>query len=93
MNHRILYIGSLTSGETSLNRFRALERLQQHVIPFDLTRYAYKSGKMNAILGRFPIGPLIAKVNADLVTAAQKEKPGSSGLTSRSCLRRLRSGE
>jgi hypothetical protein len=30
---------------------------------------------MNAILGRFPIGPLIAKVNADLVTAAQKEKP------------------
>ena len=75
MKRRILYIGPLASGQTSLYRYQALQRLQQDVIPFDTARYNYRQGKMNALASRFPLGPVIYKVNADLVAAVQKEKP------------------
>ncbi len=75
MVRRILYVGTLSSGQTSLYRFRALQRLQQDVIPFDLAKYSYKLDKLNALTWRFPLGPLIARVNADLITAVRREKP------------------
>lgn len=75
MRHKILYVGPLASGQTSLYRYRALQRLQQEVIPFDLARYRYRLGKMNALVLRFPMGPLISRVNADLVAAVEKERP------------------
>jgi len=75
MKRRILYIAPLTSGQTSFYRYRALQRLQQDVIPFDLARYNFRLVKMNALASRFPMGPLISKVNADLAAAVIKEKP------------------
>jgi hypothetical protein len=75
LTHKILYVGKLASGATSLYRYHALERLQQEVIPFNLASYTYKSGKMNALMNRFPVGPLISRVNADLVAAVEKESP------------------
>jgi spore maturation protein CgeB len=75
MKRRILYVGGLRSGQTSFYRFRALKRLQQDLIPFDLAKYSYKWNKLNALTWRFPVGPLIAGVNADLITAVRGEKP------------------
>lgn len=72
---RILYVGSLKKGQTSLYRYLALERLGQQLIPFDLTRFNYRWGKLNALRSRFPIGPLVAKMNASLLTAVKEEKP------------------
>jgi len=75
MRRRILYVGSLKKGQTSLYRYLALERLGQQLIPFDLTRFAYRWGKLNALRFRFPVGPLVAKVNAGLLAAVRSEKP------------------
>jgi hypothetical protein len=75
LTHKILYVGSLASGTTSSYRYHALKRLQQEVIPFDWTEYRYKSGIMNSLVGRFPVGALVSRVNADLVAAVEKESP------------------
>jgi hypothetical protein len=75
MKRRVLYVGYLRSGQTSVYRFRALQRLQQDLIPFDLAKYSYKWNKLNILTWRFPVGPLIAGVNADLITAVLEEKP------------------
>lgn len=75
MRRRILYYGALADGQTSLYRMRALERLHQQVIPFDLIKYRFKWGKLNALRFRFPVGPLVAKINADLLAAVKSEKP------------------
>lgn len=75
MAFRILYAGSLAKGETSLNRFQALERLGQQVIAFDLSRFDSKFKTVNALRFRYPVGPLVAKVNAALVDAVRDQRP------------------
>jgi hypothetical protein len=75
LTHKILYVGSLANGATSSYRYHALERLQQEVIPFDFAQYKYKLGIMNSLVGRFPMGPLVSRINADLVAAVEKESP------------------
>ena len=75
MTMRILYVASLARGATSLYRFHALERLHQQLIPFDLSKFEFKSAKMNALRYRFPVGPMIAKVNAALVDEVRHHRP------------------
>src|ERR1035438_652993 len=75
MKHRILYLGSLVTGQTSLYRYRALERLGHELIPFDLTQYKFRLAKLNALANRLPLGPFIARTNADLLAIIKKEKP------------------
>jgi hypothetical protein len=75
MKRRILYVGPLVSGQTSLYRYRALQRLQQDVIPFDNTKYGFKWGKLNWLAARFPMGPIVVRINTDLVTSVQNNKP------------------
>jgi len=72
---RILYVGNLVKGETSLFRYRSLQRLGQQLIPFDCVAYDFLWGKLNALRARFPVGPLIARINADLLVAVESEKP------------------
>src|ERR1035437_10289618 len=75
MTRTILYLGKLTSGQSSLYRLRALQRLQQDVYPFDYTKYRFRLPKMNSLAWRFPVGPMVAKINADLVAAVRERKP------------------
>ncbi len=75
MARRILYAGTFDSGQTSMYRYRALERLGQRTIPFDLARYSFRWEKLNALRFRFPIGPLVARINADLLAAVAAERP------------------
>jgi hypothetical protein len=75
MAHRILYVGSLESGGTSLYRYQALKRLGQIMLPFDVSRYTPSGRILNALRERFPVGPLIRRINTDLVAIVQREQP------------------
>jgi spore maturation protein CgeB len=75
MPRRILYVAPLVAGETSLYRYHSLQRLKQEVVPFDVAKYAFRWGKLNALQYRYPVGPLIAGVNAGLVDAVRSVKP------------------
>jgi hypothetical protein len=72
---RLLYVGGLRSGQTSLYRYRALQRLGQDLIPFDMNDHALRPGKLNAIADRFPMGPLIVSVNIELLKTVRRQKP------------------
>jgi spore maturation protein CgeB len=72
---KILYVGSLARGSTSRHRCLSLQRLCATVAGFDLNRYQPKSRTLNAVRTRLPVGPLIAKVNANLLQAAAKFRP------------------
>jgi spore maturation protein CgeB len=75
MPRRILYVAPLVGGETSFYRYHSLLRLKQEVIPFDVAKYAFRWGKLNALQYRYPVGPLVARVNAALVDAVHAAKP------------------
>jgi hypothetical protein len=75
MQQSILYVGPLSAGATSLYRFRSLQRLGQNVYAFDSAKYRSRFGKLNALRWRFPIGPLVAQINADLLRAVSSKKP------------------
>jgi hypothetical protein len=75
MPRRILYVAPLVQGETSFYRYHSLLRLKQEVIPFDVAKYAFGWGKLTALQYRYPIGPLIARVNTELVDAVRTVKP------------------
>jgi hypothetical protein len=72
---RILYVGDLSPGGTSASRYQALRRLSQHVQPFDLLRYVPASKVSRWLFFRYPAGPLIARVNRDLVEAVESFRP------------------
>jgi len=72
---RILYVAPLESGGTCLYRYHALERLGQSILPFDISRYTPSGRIVNALRERFPVGPLISRINADLVATVRRELP------------------
>jgi spore maturation protein CgeB len=66
---RILYAGTLDSGSTSAYRYAALERLGQDLQPFNPGVYEPKSSLLRRMRFRYPVGPLVARVNRELVKA------------------------
>ena len=72
---KILYAGALAPGNTALYRYQAFERLGQQLVPFAVDAYEPRSRYANAFRNRYPAGPLIAKVNRDLLALARAEKP------------------
>lgn len=72
---RVLYVGTVGPGETSGHRFEAIKRLGQQVQLFDLQLYAFKRKPLNWLRFRFPLGPLIARVNRDLIRAVETFRP------------------
>jgi len=72
---RILYVGTFFAGDTSRYRFHALGRLNQEVIPFDPFSYPPKGWLAQRLKYRYPVGPLVARVNRELVKAVQNLKP------------------
>ena len=72
---RILYVSDLGRGSTSSYRFEALRRLGQQLHPFSVFPYAPKSRAVSWLRVRYPVGPLIARINRDLVNAVQTIRP------------------
>ncbi|HEY0786230.1 MAG TPA: glycosyltransferase [Acidobacteriaceae bacterium] len=72
---KILYVGSLGAGHTSLHRFDALARLGQEMVPFALEPHEPQSRYVAALQYRLPVGPLIRKVNEALQAAIAEHRP------------------
>lgn len=71
----ILYVSPLPVASTALYRLEAFRRLGQQVHPFDLQPYA-PSGRLTRWLHyRYPVGPLIARVNRDLRRRTEELRP------------------
>ena len=72
---KILYVGPLAAGNTSLYRLEAFRRLGQETIPFAVDAYEPRSRYVAALRYRYPVGPLIARVNRALEQAAREHRP------------------
>jgi spore maturation protein CgeB len=71
----ILYASDLGRGSTSTYRFEALRRLGQQMHAFDVLPYAPKSRYISWLRFRYPAGPLVARINRDLVKAVETIRP------------------
>lgn len=72
---KILYVGPLAPGNTCLYRLEAFRRLGQQMVPFAVDAYEPSNRYLGALRYRFPVGPLVARVNHDLLQVARKERP------------------
>ena len=72
---RILYVGNMGAGNTSLYRFHALERLGQDVHAFDVAPFDHANRVVAKLHYHFPLGPLVSAINASLVKAARAVGP------------------
>ena len=72
---KILYVAPLAPGNTSLYRLEAFRRLGQEMIPFAVDEYEPRSRYVAALRYRYPVGPLIARVNRALLAAAREHRP------------------
>lgn len=74
-NRRILYICNPQPGQTSEYRLRSLRRLCPDVAAFDINEYQTRSRFLNAVTARFPVGPLVHRINRDLLRRVHEYKP------------------
>src|ERR1700739_1067845 len=72
---QILYASDLGPGSTSTYRFGALRRLGQQMHPFDVASYSPKSRAFGWLRARYPVGPLVSRINRDLVKVVQTTRP------------------
>ena len=71
ISRRVLYVGSLQPGSTALHRMRALEQLGLTLTPFDTHPYLIAGSRVaRSIRHRFARGPIVARLNRDLESAA-----------------------
>lgn len=71
---RILYLGPTDPGATSAHRANALRRLGQELVQFDLSSYRL-SLPLAHLRRRLPIGPVISRINRDLLHAVRTHRP------------------
>ncbi len=72
---RILYVGNPRPGETSSYRISALRRLGQDLSVFDLPVHLEAPALVQKLRLRFPAGPLVSKINRELLVAIRATKP------------------
>ncbi|MEO6817826.1 MAG: glycosyltransferase family 1 protein, partial [Edaphobacter sp.] len=72
---KILYAAGLTPNDTSLYRMWALNRLGHEIISVNTYDYRYENQLARKIFFRLAAGPLVAKLNRDLLKVAAAEKP------------------
>ncbi|MBT9330419.1 CgeB family protein [Paracidobacterium acidisoli] len=72
---RVLYVTGMAPFGTTTFRYAALQRLGQDVQPFDWRPYAFRFSLLNSIRNRYPLGPLVSRVNRDLRRAVQSFRP------------------
>jgi spore maturation protein CgeB len=64
---KILFVGHLSEGQTSLDRLRSLRRLGQEVVPFDLTRFESGHRLLRSAQARWQPRVLLKDLNDQLV--------------------------
>ncbi len=72
---KILYAAGLSPNDSSLYRLWALERLGHQVIPFNAHDYLSPNPLIRKIVFRLSAGPAVNRLNRDLLTIAEREKP------------------
>jgi spore maturation protein CgeB len=72
---KILYASGLSPNDSSLYRLWALERLGHQVIPFNAYQYDSPNPIIRKIVFRLSAGPAVNRLNRDLLTIAEREKP------------------
>ena len=72
---KILYAGTLGHGHSSAHRMWALERLGHQVIPFETSGYNAQNRLLAKVEFRLSLGPNVDRLNADLLRAAEEERP------------------
>lgn len=72
---KILYAAGLSLNDSSLYRLWALERLGHQVIPFNSYEYTFRNSFLNKVALRLAAGPMVSRLNRDLLQIASAEKP------------------
>jgi spore maturation protein CgeB len=72
---RILYVCNPRPGQTSEYRLRSLRRLCQDVAAFDVSPYQQRGRVLKAVASRYPVGPLIRRINRDLLHRVREYRP------------------
>lgn len=72
---RILYASDLGRGSTAAYRFGALRRLGQDAHAFDVLPYTPQNRYRNWLRFRYPVWPLVARINRELVKAIRTLRP------------------
>jgi spore maturation protein CgeB len=72
---KILYVGELWKGSTSLDRMRALVKLGVRVVPFDKSPYTRHGSRISKfIVSRFHYGKSVSDFNRDLLLTSLSTK-------------------
>lgn len=72
---KILYAAGLSPNDSSLYRLWALERLGHQVISLNSYEYKFRNPSLNKVAFRLAAGPLVDRLNRDLLRLARTEKP------------------
>ncbi len=72
---KILYAAGLSPNDSSLYRLWALERLGHQVIPFNSYDYKFRNPLAGKVALRLAAGPMVSRLNRDLLQIAAAEKP------------------
>jgi spore maturation protein CgeB len=72
---KILYASGLSPNDSSLYRLWALERLGHKVIPLNVYEYISANPLLRKVIFRLSAGPSVDRLNRDLITIAEREKP------------------
>jgi spore maturation protein CgeB len=72
---KILYVGQLSPNDSALYRLWALERLGHTVVSIDSLGYVPGSSLMRKVVHRAQVGPWGARLNRDILAAAERQRP------------------
>jgi spore maturation protein CgeB len=72
---KILYAAGLSPNDSSLYRQWALERLGHRVVPLNAFEYRAEGALLEKIRFRLAAGPLVNRLNRDLLRLAEHERP------------------
>jgi hypothetical protein len=72
---KILYAAGLSPNDSSLYRLWALERLGHRVVPLNAFDYTSTNSLLGKITFRLAAGPSANRMNRDLLSMAEREKP------------------
>ena len=72
---KILYAAGLSPNDSSLYRLWALERLGHQVVSLNAYTYESRNALVRKIVHRLNAGPAVDRLNRDLLSMAEREKP------------------